>query len=217
MITTNLSIRSLFACMALLSVLGCTPSESVQTEPGQVTPGTSSDPVPSYTGVQLPAAIRKDAWYTRTDSNGYFPIARYRYRFTSEGAEFQQQFSGDDYLFRKADGSYFSIFEPGQFSRLDAEQVENLRELGVDAGADPESVKADLERVAIAKRGDWITIISRAAIESTENTVSISWAEIDKNLATFFQCDDESERLRIEDDGLKLVRIANDETFYVLD
>lgn len=216
MMTRSLSFRLLIASMAVLCVFGCTPSESVQSEPGQVTPGTSSDPSPSYTGVQLPAAIRKDAWYSRTESNGYASFY-YRYRFTSEGAEFQQQFSGGDYLFRKADGSYFSIFEPGQYSQLDAEQVENLRELGVDAGADPESVKADLERVAIAKRGDWITIISRAAIESTENTVSISWAEIDKNLATFFQCDDESERLRIEDDGLKLVRIANDETFYVLD
>lgn len=216
MITRSLSFRLLIASMAVLCVFGCTPSESVQGEPGQVTPGTSSDPGPSYSGVQLPAAIRKDAWYSRTASSG-FGNYRERYRFTPQGAECQLEFSHGDYLFRKADGSYFSIFEPGQFSQLDAEQVDNLRELGVSLDADPESVKADLERIAIAKRGDWVTIISRAAIESTEKTISVSWTELDPNLGSFFQCNTDPERLRIEDDGLKLVRIADDETFYVLD
>jgi uncharacterized protein (DUF934 family) len=95
----------------------------------------------------------------------------------------------------------------------------DLAELGVTLGpgADAESVKADLERVAIAKSGDWVTIISRAAIESTENTVSISWAEVDKNLAILFDRGDQTERLRIEDDGLKLVRIDFEKIYYILD
>jgi hypothetical protein len=212
----RLEWKGALACLLLLGTAACTQESTEPSEPGQVTPGAESDSGPSYSGVSLPSEIRKDAWYTRTDFNGYAYL-KLRYRFSSQGAEFQQQFSGGDFLFRKADGSYFSLAYYGQDLLQSPEQAEDLKALGVNLSGDESAVRSELERVAIAKSGDWVTILSQAAIESTENTVSISWAEIDSDLAMFFQCDDQSERLRIEDDGLKLVRLQSDETFYVLD
>lgn len=199
------------AVVVLLGVIlaGCSSGEASHSEAGSISQGTTGGEI---RGVSLSASIRRGHWYVG---------AARRYRFDSDGAEYAELLNGFTFLFKTSDNAYFTIEAlSGDQALLPAESASKLRSMGASVSTDSEGEWAsvsELKRLAIAGPGDWVTLLAHAPIESTENTISVSWSGIDPRLADVFKADDGTERLRIEDDGLKLVRISNEEVAYVLE
>jgi hypothetical protein len=205
-------------------------ADSVSTDGGQ--PGGSSATKQSSTSessdsaaptetqetYSLPSSIRQDQWYVFSNSEDIFNPIVVRYRFGTSGAEYQQK--NGSWLFQDSNGDWFKIY--GVWTSSDeADKVKSLGLSPIDTRLEGYSTfyefrRSDLERVAMCKPGDWVSLLKNAPLECTENTISISWKGINKSLASIFSADDGTERLRIADDGLRLERLDIPEISFIL-
>jgi hypothetical protein len=192
------------------------PGESSATKQSSTSESSdSAAPTETQETYSLPSSIRQDQWYV---------FGSTRYRFGLSGAEYQK--TTDDMLFQDSSGDWFSIssFCPDGVCSLFSDEADKVKSLGlspIDTRLEGYSTfyvfrRSDLERVAIYKPGDWVSLIKNAPLECTENTISISWKGANKSLVSIFFAKDETERLRIADDGLRLEQLKNPEISYIL-
>lgn len=200
-----------------------------------MTPPRESPPgVEGETAVRinpLSPLIRKGAWYERSDGA--------RYIFEDKGATYESivpapgpysvaegetnSWTGTRILFEAESGGYFFVdgtFVEDRFVLAYSQPVDDLNAIGIRTWLDSNGQEcADAESVKSARyamTGEYVSQLTGAAVECTDNTVSISWSEGDATLYEALGSDASAERLRIEDDGLRLVGLKNGENQFVL-
>lgn len=220
-------VRTFLMATVFVGLAGCTVAPLIPAR--EASPG-----VPGETAVRvnpLSPLIRKGAFY-----EGPYGT---RYKFTDGGATYEtvvpapgpyavsvgdtSGWMGTRVVFKDSSGGCFYVdgnFAGDDFVLFESQPVDQLNQVGVETRLDSDGrIHADAEAVKSARTamtGELLEILNSAAVECTESTVSISWSEGDPTLFEATGCDATAERMRIEDDGLRLVSIKNDSIQYIL-
>lgn len=220
-------VRTFLMASVFVGLAGCTVAPLIPAR--EASPGAPGETAVRVT--PLSPLIRKGAYYEGPYGS--------RYKFTDGGATYEtvvpapgpyfvpegetSGWMGTRVVFKNSSGGFFYVdgnFAGNDFVLFESQPVDQLNQVGVETWTDTDGrIRANANEVMsarIAMTGELLEVLNSAAVECTESTISISWSEGDPTLFEATGCDATAERMRIEDDGLRLVSIKNDLVQYIL-